>query len=84
MPWVISAAKAAFLSTMVQNGLMDRNEGRAKLNLSKREGGDVLTAQSNLAPLDKLGQLAAAGGSGQQVRAALRAWLLDEENKHAA
>lgn len=79
-----SAAKAAFLSTMVQNGLMDRNEGRAKLNLSKREGADVLTAQSNLAPLDKLGQLAAAGGSGQQARAALRAWLLDEETKNAA
>lgn len=50
-----SAAKAAFLSTLTQNGLMDRNEGRAKLNLPARQGADVLTAQTNLAPLDQLG-----------------------------
>lgn len=51
-----SAAKAAFLSTLTQNGLMDRDEGRAKLNLSARGGGAaVLTAQTNLAPLDQLG-----------------------------
>lgn len=50
-----SAAKAAFLSTLTQNGLMDRNEGRAKLNLPARDGAGVLTAQTNLAPLDQLG-----------------------------
>ena len=50
-----SAAKAAFLSSMTQNGLMSRNEGRGKLNLSKIPGGDALTVQSNLVPLDQLG-----------------------------
>ena len=50
-----SAAKAAFLSSMVQNGLMSRSEGRQKLNLPDRPEADFLTAQTNLAPLDKLG-----------------------------
>lgn len=51
-----SAAKAAFLSTMVQNGLMDRNEGRGKLNLPKRPEAETLTVQSNLLPIDQLGK----------------------------
>jgi HK97 family phage portal protein len=51
-----AAAKASFLSSMTQNGLMDRNEGRSKLNLPKRAGADKLTVQSNLVPLDQLGQ----------------------------
>ena len=63
-----SAAKAAFLSAMTQNGLMDRNEGRAKLNLPKRAGADKLTAQTNLAPLDQLG---ANGDPRAQLRALL-------------
>lgn len=50
-----SAAKIAFLSSAVQNGLMTRNEGRGKLNLPRVDGGDSLTAQTNLAPLDRLG-----------------------------
>jgi len=50
-----SAAKIAFLSGAVQNGLMTRNEGRAKLNLPAVDGGDALTAQTNLAPLEQLG-----------------------------
>lgn len=64
-----SAAKAAFLSTLTQNGLMDRNEGRQKLNLPSREGADVLTAQTNLAPLTQL------GSGGTDPRAQMRAWL---------
>lgn len=59
-----SKAKAAFLSTMVENGLMDRNEGRQKLNLPRRDGADELTAQVNLAPLDKLGEK--SGGASLQ------------------
>lgn len=50
-----SEAKAKFLSTMVQNALMSRNEARSKLNLPAVDGGDALTAQTNLAPLDRLG-----------------------------
>lgn len=73
-----SAAKANFLSSMVQNGLMDRNEGRRKLNLPNRDGADQLTAQTNLAPLDRLG----AAQDGNSARAALRAWLgLETEGK---
>jgi HK97 family phage portal protein len=53
-----SKAKAEFLSKMIQNGLMDRNEARTEhLNLPTREGADELTAQVNMAPLDKLGQM---------------------------
>lgn len=70
-----SKAKAAFLSTVVQNGLMDRNEARAKLNLPRRDGADQLTAQTNLAPLDALG----ANGDGAQLRQALRTFLEVDE-----
>ena len=49
-----SAAKGSFLSTLVQNGLMTRNEARIMLNLKEVEGGDELTVQTNLSPLDKL------------------------------
>lgn len=66
-----STAKAAFLSTMTQNGLMTRNEGRAKLNLSNAgSAADVLTAQMNLAPLDRLG-----GDNTAAAKAAFRSWL---------
>lgn len=66
-----SKSKAAFLSTMTQNGLMTRNEGRAKLNLPRKDGGDELTAQTNLAPLTQLG----AASDGNAARAAMRAWI---------
>lgn len=55
-----SAGRSTYLSTMVQNGLMTRNEGRAKENLPRVEGGDDLTVQSNLLPVDKLGEAVAA------------------------
>ncbi len=40
--------------TAVQNGLMTRNEWRQMENLPPRDGGDMLTVQLNLAPLDQL------------------------------
>ena len=43
-------------SKAVQNGLKTRNECRALENDQPLEGGDMLTAQSNLLPLDKLGE----------------------------
>ena len=42
-------------SKAVQNGLMTRNEWRQLENLPPMEGADVLTAQTNLAPLNMLG-----------------------------
>jgi HK97 family phage portal protein len=49
-----SAARAALYSTYSQNGVMTRNEIRAREDLPPAEGGDVLTVQSNLIPLDKI------------------------------
>lgn len=72
-----SKSKAQFLSTMTQNGLMTRNEGRAKLNLPRVDGGDELTAQTNLAPLSMLG----AASDNTQARAAMRAWLGIQQNE---
>lgn len=75
-----SAAKAAFLSQMVNNGLMTRNEGRAKLNQSRvaDQNADKLTVQSAMVPLDALGQQQ----EGSQVRAAFMNWLgLNQEKQ---
>lgn len=46
-----SAARAAFYQIMVQNGLMTRNEARAKENLPPLPGGDELTVQAQNVPL---------------------------------
>lgn len=51
-----SEKRASFYATMCQNGLYTRNEARARENLPPLEGGDVLTVQSNLVPLEKLGE----------------------------
>jgi HK97 family phage portal protein len=45
-------------SKAVQNGLMTRNEWRQLENMPRMDGADELTAQVNLAPLDKLGATA--------------------------
>lgn len=50
-----SVGRASLYSQMVQNGIFTRNEVREKENLPAMDGGDELTAQSNLVPLDKLG-----------------------------
>lgn len=71
-----SAGRAAYLSTMSQNGFITRNEGRVKENLPRMPGGDVLTVQSNLVPLDQLGKQ----DDGQSVRAALMNWLQPDKN----
>ena len=54
-----SSARAALYSSLGQNGVMKRNEMRAKENLPRdpSPGADMLTVQSNLIPLDQLGQL---------------------------
>jgi HK97 family phage portal protein len=68
-----SAARAAFYSTMVQNGIMTRNEARKLENRPPMDGADMLTAQTNLAPLDKLGST--IGGAQVQVGAAMAALI---------
>ena len=51
-----SAGRAAFYSTMAQNGIMTRNEIRTLENWPEVEGGNELTVQSNLVPITLLGQ----------------------------
>jgi len=51
-----SAARSALFSNFAQNGVMTRNEIRAKENMAPKPGGDELTVQSNLIPISKLGE----------------------------
>ena len=51
-----SAGRAEYLSKMVNNGLMTRDEGRVKENLPVMGGNaNVLTVQTALIPIDQLG-----------------------------
>lgn len=49
------AERAAHYATMTQNGIMTRNEARQLENLPPVAGGDALTVQSNLLPIQLLG-----------------------------
>lgn len=75
---VNSAARATFLATMVQNGLLTRDEARALMERGKIAGGDVATAQVNLVPLHMLGQ---SSDQATSVRSAVRAWLGIEDSQ---
>ena len=67
-----SAARASFYSSMTQNGIYTRDDCRVRENLPRKGGNaDVLTVQSNLTPLDALGETS----EGQKAQAALQAWL---------
>lgn len=77
-----SAARASFLSTLVQNGLLTRNEARALDNRPPLPGGEVLTVQSNLLPLDQLGE--AQADAATAVRRSLLDWLREDVNQPAA
>jgi len=71
-----SAGRAALYSAFGQNGILTRNEMRGLENRQPLPGGDALTVQSNLVPLD---QLSGAGTSATRARNALRAWLDEQE-----
>ena len=72
-----SAGRATLYSQMVQNGIYTRDECRMKENLPRMGGNaGVLTVQTNLSPIDLLGQ----GNDGQAARAALQNWLDDPAN----
>jgi len=75
-----SEARAKFYAMLAQNGIMTRAEIRERENLPKIAGSDQLTAQSNLVPLDKLGEIAASGGNGDPLRQALRSFLQIEDH----
>lgn len=71
-----SAGRASYYSTMTQNGIMKRNEARKKENLPPAAGGDILTVQSNLIPLDMLGK---TNTPTQALKDSLRALLQEDE-----
>jgi HK97 family phage portal protein len=50
-----SAARREMYASATQNGWMSRNEVRAKENMPPIDGGDTYTVQSNLIPIDQLG-----------------------------
>lgn len=56
--------RAELYAKNVQNGIMTRNECRQLENLPPVDGANDLTAQSNLLPLNKLGQTVSSGGNG--------------------
>lgn len=71
-----SAGRADFYSSMTQNGIMTRDECRVKENLQPMGGNaGVLTVQSALLPIDKLGEQSAASSA----QDALKAWLQPEK-----
>jgi len=53
--------RAQIYATLVQNGIQTRNECRQLEDLPPMDGGDLLTAQMNLAPVGDLPGLAAGG-----------------------
>jgi phage portal protein BeeE len=68
-----SDRRALLYASAVQNGWMTRNEIRQIEDLEPMEGGDVLTAQTNLVPVTQLG--AASATANQATANAVRAWL---------
>lgn len=69
-----SAARKDFYASAILNGWMTRNEVRRLENLPPLAGGDVLTVQSQLVPLEQIGQQPLDGAA---VRSALAHWLAD-------
>lgn len=55
-----SAGRAALYSALAQNGVLTRNEIRALEDREPLPGGDELTVQVNLVPLERLGKVPAA------------------------
>lgn len=78
-----SAGRAQYYSTMVQNGLLTRNEVRDLENFPAVEGGDDLTVQSNLVPVALLGQGTTAADAASASIDALKRALGIEDKEHA-
>lgn len=56
--------RAELYAKLVQNGLKTRNECRQLENDKPLPGGDELTVQTNLIPIDRLGQVNSTNGGG--------------------
>jgi hypothetical protein len=75
-----STGRANLYASAAQNGWMTRNEIRELENRPPMDGGEKLTVQSNLLPIDQLG----AQGEGDAALGALKNWLGIEGAKHEA
>lgn len=75
-----SSGRANFYSTMVNNGIMTRNEVRDLENLNSLEGGDELTIQSNLIPAKLLGNGTTAPEAVDAIEALKRALRIEEKS----
>jgi len=80
-----SAGRAAYYSTALQNGWMNRNTVARMENMPLIEGGDVYTVQANLVPLEQLGRQPAPAQAAHAAQAAMHAWLgaLHEQTDHS-
>lgn len=58
--------RVEIMAKQVQNGLKTRNEARQYENDPPMTGGDILTAQTNLAPLEMLGKVKGVGNATSQ------------------
>lgn len=67
-----SAAKANYISKMINAGNMTIAESRRKTNDAFKEGTDVILVNGNMLPLDKLGERI-------DMRGQMRNWLGEEE-----
>jgi len=72
-----SLARAQLYSQFAQNGIKTRNELREKEGDGPLPGGDVLTVQSNLVPLDALGQQQQGTSAGTAAAEKMRNALLE-------
>lgn len=61
------ASRMEIYAKAVQNGIYTRNFARQLENMPAIKGGDMLTAQMNLAPLDMLGQMKGTANDSQNV-----------------
>jgi len=76
-----SAGRAQLMASLAQNGLRTRNELRRLDNMPRIDGGDDLTVQSNLVPLDRLG---VQQSGAEVIRNMMRNWLLEERDERNA
>jgi HK97 family phage portal protein len=73
-----SSSRAEFYSKMTQNGIYTRDDCRVKENLPRRGGNaDVLTVQTNLSPIDKLG----VQSESDKAQSALMNWLNQDKQE---
>lgn len=73
-----SNARSSFYASALQNGWMNRDEVRAVENMSPIPGGETYTVQSNLIPLERLGD---APDPAQNAQDAFKLWLLDGDRR---